>query len=92
MTIPVQIEHGNHAITAHLHAVPRVGDTLTCAFPSSGVPKVILLVKCVSHHQVGDFDGKECREPFHISVTTDDHPDHVEQNRAALARAMKGQG
>jgi len=43
----------------------------------------------VCFHQESDFEGRECREPFAIIVTTDDDPDHIERNRAALEQAMR---
>lgn len=88
MTIPVQIEFGNHAITASLHALPRVGDKIFCAFPSSGVPKMFLVVTGVHHRQSVDFDGKECPEPFWITLTTDGDPAQQELNDAAIASLL----
>lgn len=88
MTIRVQIEHATHAITAHLHAVPRVGDRIVCAFPSSGLPRLFLLVSGVSHYQQADFEGKECTEPFGIAVTTEGDPEHEERNQAAIAALL----
>ena len=92
MTIPVQIEHGNHAISTHLNALPRPGDHIECAFPSAGIPKLFLVVKEVWFHQTADFEGKECKEPFRIVVTTDGDPDQREHNEAVFKKLISGKG
>jgi hypothetical protein len=86
MTFPVQIEYGTKDITAHLHALPRPGDRIHCAFPSAGISRVFLVVKYVSFRQLGDFVGKVCREPFGIVVWAVDDPDHLEHNKAAFPK------
>jgi hypothetical protein len=92
MTFPVQIELGNHAISTHLHALPRPGDHIHCAFPSAGIPKLFLVVKEVWFHQLSDFEGKECREPFRTVVTTDGDPAHAEHNDAVFKKLVSGKG
>jgi hypothetical protein len=86
MTFPVKIEHGNHAITAHLHALPRPGDRITCEFPSSGIAMVFLVVTGVNFHQPSTFEGKECPDPFWIAVTTDGDPDQRAHNEAVFEK------
>ena len=94
MTFPVQIEHHSHAIVAHLHALPRPGDRITCSFPTAGIPTLFLVVKLVYFHQpaASEIDGKECREPFRIAVTTEGDPDHREHNESVFQRLAADKG
>lgn len=88
-TIPVKIEFGNAVTLAHLHALPRVGDTLLCCFPqiiSGG--RLGLIVTGVCHFQVGErFDGREDLDPFLISICTELDPALQQSNDAARAAA-----
>ena len=88
-TIPVQIEFGNHVLRAQLHALPRVGDHISCCFPASiGEERLGLVVTGVYHHQVGQrFDGREDPEPFLISITTVDDPAQQKTNESVINKA-----
>ena len=90
MTFPVRIEMGNHVIHTQMHALPRVGDRINCAFPASGVPRMHLIVKTVRFHQTADFEGRESKEPFAIVVFTDGDPDPElrKLNEEAMAKVM----
>jgi hypothetical protein len=90
MTFPVQIEFGSKAISTTMYALPRPGDHITCAFPSAGIPQLFLVVREVWFHQPGEFEGKECRDPFRIVVTTDGDPAHVEQNEGVFKKLAAG--
>lgn len=87
--IPVQIEFGGHALRAQLHALPRVGDHITCCFPASiGEGRLGLVVVGVYHHQMGQhFQGRDDPEPFMISITTDEDPAAAQTNAAVLLKA-----
>jgi hypothetical protein len=89
-TFPVQIELGNHVIGASVYALPRPGDNIECAFPGSGIPKMLLVVTGVYFHQTVEFEGKQCPEPFRIVVTTDGHPDHREHNDEIFKKLIPG--
>jgi hypothetical protein len=87
MNFTVQIEFGAHAISAQVHALPRPGDKIVCAFPSAGIRRVFLVVKYVSFRQTSEFEGKECREPFGIVVFMEGDPEQRAHNEAALKEA-----
>lgn len=90
MTIPVQVEFGNHVLNTQMHALPSVGDRVTCNFPTSGVPTLVLQVSRVHFHQPpGEFEGRACPEPFGIVVTTEDDPEFAAKNKAVLAALTK---
>jgi hypothetical protein len=65
-----------------MHALPRVGDHIHCAFPASGIPKLFFIVKRVYFHQTADCEGRECREPFANVITVDDVPESVSPKEA----------
>ncbi len=92
VTIPVLIEYGNHTTAAYLHALPRVGEKMSCAFPASGIPRLFLVVTGIAHRQVREFDGDECRDPFAIFVLTDDDPMHAAENRTVFEKLIRGKG
>jgi hypothetical protein len=89
MTIPVQIQFGNHVLNAQLHALPRVGDGIICCFPASiSDEKLGLIVTGVGHLQIGHvFDGRKDPEPFFISITTDLDPALQQNNEAVMNKA-----
>ncbi|MDQ7814216.1 MAG: hypothetical protein RDU25_00195 [Patescibacteria group bacterium] len=88
MSIPAQVEFGNHVVHAKFHALPRVGDRIDLAFPASGVPRLLLRVTGVNFHQPCDFEGRDCPEPFAIVITTDDDPAFADKNAAVMKKAV----
>jgi len=91
MTFPVRIEHGNHVINTQMHALPREGDRLHCAFPASLPVKLFLRVDHVWFHQPVDFEGRDCPEPFTIVVTTEEDPKFKKENTAAMKTLLGGE-
>ncbi len=86
MSIPVQIEFGNHVVHAKFYALPRVGDKIDVAFPASGIPRLLLRVTSVNFHQPCEFEGRDCPEPFLMAITTDDDPKFAERNAAEIMK------
>lgn len=75
MTISVRVELGNHTLMTQMPAVPSKGDTITCSFPASRIPRVVLRVTGVFFHQpTEDYDAKVCKDPFRVVVTTEADP------------------
>jgi hypothetical protein len=67
MTIQVQIELGNHVVHARVPALPREGDFIECAFPTSiGDEPLFLKVQRVHFHQPHNatFDGQGMPRAF----------------------------
>ena len=95
MTIPVKIEMGGPVLLAQMHAVPRIGEKLRCAFPAVGIEERLhLVVTSVIHHQVGTPEAREDREPFAIIVLVegDPSPELKKHNEAVMAKVVQGQG
>jgi len=92
MTIPVSIQMGGSVVNAQMHAVPRVGDKLRCAFQAVGIcERLHLVVTSVIHHQVGTPAGREDREPFAVIVLVDGDPEHKKLNDAVMAKVVRGE-
>lgn len=85
MTFPVRIEHGNHKINVHVHALPREGDRVHCSFPDSLPAKLFLRVARVWFHQPNDPDSA-----FNIVVTTEEDPKFKKENAAAMKKLVEG--
>jgi hypothetical protein len=90
MTFPVRIEHGNHVINTQMHALPREGDRVHCAFPASLPVMLYLRVAHVWFHQPGEFEGRDCPEPFNIVITTEGDPKFKKENAAAMKKLVEG--
>jgi hypothetical protein len=70
MPFPVIIQHGSHNASVRVYALPRSGDRMNCAFPSSGIPPLHLVVERVYFREPSD-----PAEPFAIVVMTEGDPD-----------------
>lgn len=89
MSFPVKIEMGGHVIYGPMHALPRVGDKLTCAFPASGIPELNLQVTGVSFQQTQAHEGREFTEPMPIVVTVDDDPEFKKSNDRKMRELLE---
>jgi len=93
MTLPVSVQFGNHSVVATMPSLPRTGDRVCCAFPSSiGDEHLTLIVERVYFHQPPDtkFEGKECPHPFFVVVSADGAPEAKTENDAIMKRAEEG--
>jgi hypothetical protein len=77
---------GNHSTEVRVHAVPRVGDRISCAFASSGIPTVHLVVTRVLHRE------QQPDEPLAVIVTTDGDPEMQEHNDRIFEKLTRGAG
>ena len=91
MTIPVRIQMGVAVVDAQMHAVPRVGDKLRCAFHGDGIgERLHLVVTSVVHHQVGEPAGHHHDpEPFAVIVTVERDPAEKKHNEAVMERLAR---
>jgi hypothetical protein len=64
-----------------------------CSFPSAGIPVLFLRVAEVNHAIPNvEFEGKDCPEPFSITIETEDDPSYTAKNKAVFDRLLKGSG